>query len=162
ENRHHAEEVGRAAATAVVTTATAATTAAAPGDAGLVVGAAVARSYAGGEDLGLQRLVLHGVQIPGLRIAAGGLPASGHGPGRLVELAGCLDVEAKAGKTALHVTALALVEAELVFGHLRAFLREDRLVDGAGGEVARRVGRAVLQRSDAGQRDRLEGAARIV
>src|SRR5215470_1691385 len=68
ENRHHAEEVGRAAATAVVTTA-----AAAPGDAGFVVGAAVARGNAAGEDFGLQRLVLHGVQIPGPRIAAGGL-----------------------------------------------------------------------------------------
>src|SRR5262249_35637287 len=144
------------------TAATAAAPAAAARGARLVVGSIFAGGDAGGEDLGLQRLVLQGVEITGLRIAAGGLPAGNHGAGFLVELTGRLDVEAEAGEAAVHVAALRLAQAELVFGHLRRVLGEDRLVDGAGGQVAGRVGRAVLQCGDAGQRDRLEGAVRIV
>ena len=97
--------------------------------------------------------MLQRVEVSGLRIAAGGLPTGEHGAGVLVELAGGLDVEAEAGKAAPHVTAVHLVEAELVFGHLRAVFGKGRRIDaGTCGEVARRDRRAVLQRGDAGQR----------
>ena len=95
------------------------------------------------------------VEEAGLRIAARGLPAHDHGAGGFVELAGDLGVEAEAGEPALHVAALALVEADLVFGGLVGFLGEGRGID-AGGQVAGRGRRAVLQRGDAGQRQRLE------
>src|SRR5262245_66634579 len=111
ENRHHAEEVRRtaattAAATAVITT-TATPTAAARGTR-FIFRSFIARDHPGGEDLGQQRLVLHGIEIAGLRIAAGGLPAGNHGAGRLVELSGRLGVEAEAREAALHVAALRL------------------------------------------------------
>ena len=59
--------------------------------------------------------------------------------GRLVELAGDLGVEAEPVEPALHVAALALVEADLVLGGLVGFLLEGRGID-AGGQVAGGVG----------------------
>ena len=98
---------------------------------------------------------------PVFGIAARRLPAHDHVPGGFIELAAGLDVEAEAGEAALHVAALALVEAELVFGDLVGFLGEGGGID-AGGQVAGGGRRAVLQRGDPGQRQRLEGAVRIV
>ena len=72
-----------------------------------------------------------------------------------------LGVEAETGEAALHVAALTPVEADLVFGHLVGFIGEGRRVD-TRGQIAGRVRRTVLQRGDAGQRQRLEGAVRIV
>jgi len=105
--------------------------------------------------------VLQLVEEAGLRITAGSLPAGDHGAGGVVELAGGLDVEADPGQPALHVAALRPVEAELVFGDLIRFLGEGGGID-AGGQVAGGGRGTILQRGDAGQRDRLEGAARIV
>jgi hypothetical protein len=62
--------------------------------------------------------VLQLVEEAGLGIAARGLPARDHGAGGFVELAVDLGVEAETGQPALHVAALALVEADLVFGGL--------------------------------------------
>jgi hypothetical protein len=76
------------------------------------------------DDLRLQRLVLQCVEEPGPGIAPRGLPAHDHGAGGFVELAGDPGVEADAGEAALHVAALGLVEAELVFGDLAGFLGE--------------------------------------
>src|SRR6266850_3738872 len=72
----------------------------------------------GCHDFGQQRLVLQSVEVAALGIAAGGLPARDHGTGPLIELAGDLGVEAEPGQAALHVAALALVEADLVLGGL--------------------------------------------
>ena len=55
----------------------------------------------------------------------------------MVELAGHLGVEAEPGEAALHVAALALVEADLVLGGLVGFVLEGRGID-AGGQVAGR------------------------
>ena len=115
----------------------------------------------GRDDFGQQRLVLQLVEVAALGIAAGGLPARDHGTGHLVELAGHLGVEAEAVEPALHVAALALVEADLVFGGLAGFLVKGGGID-AGGQVAGRGRRAVLQRGDPRQRQRLELAVRIV
>src|SRR5262245_46659401 len=72
EDRHHAEQIGRATAAAAIATAAASATTAAPTrGARLVVGVFIAGSDSGGEDLGLQRLVLHRVEVAGLRVAAG-------------------------------------------------------------------------------------------
>ena len=117
-------------------------------------------SAVGRDDLGQQRLVLQLVEVAGLGIAAGGLPAPDHRAGVLVELAGDLGVEAEPVEPALHVAALALVEADLVFGDLVGFLGEGRGID-AGGQVAGRGRRTVLQRGDPGQRQRLELAVGI-
>ena len=112
------------------------------------------------DDFAQQRLVLQLVEVAALGIAAGGLPARDHRAGRFVELAGHLGVEAEAVEPALHVAALALVEADLVFGGLVGFLVEGRGID-AGGQVAGRGRRPVLQRGDPGQRQRLELAVGI-
>ena len=56
-----------------------------------------------------------------------------------IELAGDLGVEAEPGEAALHVAALALVEADLILGGLVRFLREGRGID-AGGQVAGGIG----------------------
>src|SRR3981081_3083362 len=79
-----------------------------------------------GDDLAQQRLVLQLVEVAALGIAAGGLPARDHAAGGLIELAGGLGVEAEPGEAALHVAALALVEADLIFGGLVRFLLEGR------------------------------------
>ena len=71
--------------------------------------------HAGRQDFGLQCLVLQRVEIAGLRITTGGLPAGDHSAGGFIELAVGLDVEAEAGEAALHVAALAAVEAELIW-----------------------------------------------
>src|SRR4030081_2913275 len=76
------------------------------------------------DDLGQQGLVLQLVEVAALRIAAGGLPARDHGAGLFIELAGDLGVEAEPGQTALHVAALAFVEADLVLGGLVGFVVE--------------------------------------
>src|SRR5262249_57589451 len=65
------------------------------------------------DDLRQQRLMLQLVEVAALRIAAGGLPAGDHVAGVRAEHAGHLGVEAKPGQAALHVAALALVEADL-------------------------------------------------
>ena len=57
---------------------------------------------------------------------------------------------------------LVPVEAELVFRRLPGFLGEDRLVDGARGQIARCIRRTALQCGSADERQRLEGAARTV
>src|SRR5882757_10786007 len=101
----------------MIVTAAASATAlpAAGGTRGFVVGVVAGNGGdAGREDFRLQRLVLQGVEVAALRIAAGSLPAADHGAAGLVELAARLDVEAEAGETALHVAALVLVETELV------------------------------------------------
>src|SRR5689334_12806515 len=119
EHRHHAEEVGRAATAAAATTTAAA---AAARCARLVIRRFTRRGQPGGQDFRLQRLVLQRIEVAGLRITAGSLPAGDHSAGVLVELASGLDVEAEARQAALYVAALALVEAELVFAHLGAFI----------------------------------------
>src|SRR6478609_956620 len=91
----------------------------------------------GCHDFGEQGLVLQPVEIAALRIAARRLPARDHDAGRLVELAGDLGIETKAVQPALHVTALTLVEANLILGDLGGFLGKRRGVD-AGGQIARR------------------------
>src|SRR6266702_3745688 len=158
---HHVAEESTGAAHAAAT-AVSATAATAGGTAmrGLIVGV-VGRGDAGGDDLRLHRLVLELVQIAGGGIAARSLPALDHATGLIVELAGCLDIEAEAGEAALHVAAQVLVEADLVFGDLVGLFGEGRGID-AGGEVARRRRGTVLDRGDAGERQRLEGAVRIV
>ena len=80
----------------------------------------------------------------------------------MVEHAGDLGVEAEAVEAALHVAALALVEADLVLGGLVGFVLEGLGID-AGGEVAGCVGvlRTALQRSDPRQRQRPELTVRI-
>src|SRR5207253_2759313 len=102
---------GAATAATIGAAATTSATAPATGDARFVVRGVVggSRGNTGGEDFGLQRLMLHGVEVAGLRIAAGALPAGDHGAGGFVELASRLDVEAEAGEAALHVAALHLV-----------------------------------------------------
>src|ERR1700761_5787941 len=115
-------------------------TAAARAGAGIVVAARrglVGGGNAGGDDLAEQRLVLQRVEIAGDGIAARGLPALDHRAGVVVELAGRLGVEAESGEAALHVAALAAVEADLVLGGLVGVLGEGIRVD-AGRQVPRR------------------------
>ena len=114
----------------------------------------------GGDDFRQQRLVLQLVEEARRRIAAGGLPARDHGAGLFVELAGHLGVEAEPGQAALHVAALALVEADLVLGGLVGGFVEGGGID-AGGQVAGGGARTVLERGEAGQRQRLELAVGI-
>ena len=83
----------------------------------LVVGI-VGGNDAGRDDLREQRLVLELVQIAGGGIVARGLPALEHATGCFIEPAVDLGVEAEAVEAALHVTALALVETDLVFRDL--------------------------------------------
>src|SRR5882724_9851658 len=137
---HHAAEEGAGAATAaaVIMTAAASATAVTAGLARRLVVGVVAGSggHAGRQDFGLQRFVLQRVEIAALRIAAGGLPAGDHGAGGFIELAAGLDVEAEAGEAALHVAALAAVEAELILGDLGGFVREGLRIEArAGGQV---------------------------
>src|SRR5206468_12589998 len=87
------------------------------------------RCRRGRDNLAQQRLVLQLVEVAALGIAAGGLPARDHGTGPLIELAGDLGVEAESGQAALHVAALALVEADLILGGLVRFLLEGRGID---------------------------------
>src|SRR5437879_603232 len=120
------------------------------------------RGRRGRDDLAQQRLVLQLVEVAALRIAAGGLPARDHAAGGLIELAGGLDVEAEPGEAALHVAALALVEADLILGGLVRFLLEGRGID-ARGQVAGGVGFGTgLKRGDARQGQRTELTVGIV
>src|SRR5882757_8020883 len=140
QSAHHAAEEGAGAATAaaVIMTAAASATAVTAGLARRLVVGVVAGSggHTGRQDFGLQRLVLQRVEVAALRIAAGGLPAGDHGAGVVVELAGNLGVEAEAGQAALHVAALAAIEAELVLGGLIGFVREGGRIDAdARGQV---------------------------
>src|SRR5579864_3936359 len=161
---HHAADEGRAAirAAAMVgaTTATAATAAAGRVARRMIVGLLARRGLVGGDDLGEKRLVLQLVEIARDRIAARGLPALDDRAGVLVELAVDLGVEAEPGEPALHVAALALVETDLVLGDLARLVGEGRRVY-AGGHVAGRGRRAVLQGRDPRQRQRLELAVGI-
>ena len=127
----------------------------------LVVGGVITGSDAGRHDLGLQRLELQRIDKTGLGIAARRLPARDHGAGLLIELARDLGVEAETVEAALHVAALALVEAKLVFRGLVGLLGEGGGID-TGGQVTGCGRGAILQRRDAGQRQRLEGPVRIV
>ena len=125
----------------------------------LLLGARGRRSR---HDLGQQRLVLQRVEIAARGIAAGGLPAGDHGPGRRIELAGDLGVEAEPGKAALHVATLALVEADLVLGGLVGFVLEGRGIDalaqvaGCGGILG-----TALNRGDPRQCQRPELTVRV-
>src|SRR3954453_20876709 len=86
------------------------------------------------------------VEEAGLRIAACRLPARDDGAGRLVEPSVDLGIEAETGQRALHVAALCLVEANLIFG-LLSCLR------GNGGGNGRRIGgfyQVALSRARAG------------
>src|ERR1700753_3191208 len=103
---------------------TTAATAVVPARRMVVIGIVAGTGLRGGDDLGEQGLVLQLVEEAAARIAAGGLPAAEHRTGVLVELAVDLGVEAEAVEPALHVAALALVEADLVFGDLLGFLGE--------------------------------------
>src|SRR5205814_9974272 len=102
----------------------------------LVVGT---RGRRGRDDLAQQRLVLQLVEVAALGIAAGGLPARDHAAGSLIELAIDLGVEAEPGEAALHVAALALVEADLILGGLVRFLLEGRGIN-ARAQVAGGIG----------------------
>src|SRR3954470_12870815 len=102
----------------------------------------------GCDDFGQQRLVLELVEVAGLRIAAGGLPARDHGAGLLIEGAGDLGVKAKPGQPALHVAALALFEPDLVFRNLVGFRGKGRGIN-AGGQVAGLSRGAVPERGNA-------------
>ena len=126
----------------------------------LVVGV-VAGSNTCCNDLGLQRLQLQGVEEAAPGIAARSLPARDHSAGIVVELAADPGVKAEAGQAALHVAALAPVETDLVFAGLVGFLGEGCGID-TGGQVTGRGRGAILQRGDAGERQRLERAVRIV
>src|SRR3954468_6905984 len=97
------------------------------------------RGRRGRDDLAQQRLVLQPVEVAALGIAAGGLPARDHAAGGWIELASGLDVEAEPGEAALHVAALALVEADLILGGLVGFLLEGCGID-ARGQVAGGIG----------------------
>src|SRR5262245_15226191 len=101
--------------------------------------AAGGRCRLGRDDLRQQRLVLRLVEVAALRVAAGGLPAGDDVAGVRGEHAGHLGVEAEAVEAALHVAALALVEADLVLGELGRFFGEDGGID-APRQVARRIG----------------------
>ena len=114
-----------------------------------------------GHNLGQQRLVLKLVEKAALGIAAGGLPARDDGAGLLIELAGDLGVEAEPGEAALHVAALALVEADLILGGLAGLLGEGRRLD-TGRQVAGRGRWTAFNGRDPGQRQRLELAVGIV
>jgi hypothetical protein len=61
----------------------------------------------------------------------------------------------------LHVAALALVEADLVFRGLAGFVGKGRGID-TGGQIAGRGRRSVLQRGDPSQRQRLELTVRVI
>jgi hypothetical protein len=84
----------------------------------LIVGTGVGVNHAGRQNFRLQCLVLQGVEVAALRIAARRLPARNHDAGGASELAGRLDVEAEGSQPALQVAALPAVEAELIFGDL--------------------------------------------
>jgi hypothetical protein len=115
----------------------------------------------GRDDLRLQRLELQRADKAALGIAAGGLPARDYGAGGVVEFPAGLGVETEAGEAALHVAALAAIEAELVFRGLVGLFGERQGID-AGGQVAGCGRRTILQRGNAGQRQRLEGPVRII
>src|SRR5262249_41488460 len=144
---HHAADEAAGAsgiATAMVTLTAATTAASATAAAGaatrLRLFVAGARGRGGRHDLGQQCLVLQLVEIAARGVPARGLPALDHAAGRLIEHAGHLGVEAEPVEAALHVAALALVEADLVLGDLVRIRREGGRID-AGREVA---GLAVL------------------
>ncbi len=91
---HHVPEYRAGSATTAAAAIMPATAAAVMGVMRTLVTGILGRGNAGGDDLRQQRLVLHGVEVAGLRISAGCLPAGDHGPGCVVELAGRLGVEA--------------------------------------------------------------------
>jgi hypothetical protein len=62
--------------------------------------------------------VLEIVEEAAVGIAAGGLPAPDHRAGVVIELARKVGIETKPVQPPLHVLALALVEADLVFRDL--------------------------------------------
>src|SRR3978361_1900664 len=70
------------------------------------------------------------VEEAGLGIAACRLPTRDDGAGRLVEPSVDLGVEAETGQRALHVAALCLVEAYLVFGLLSCLGGNGRRIGG--------------------------------
>src|SRR5215208_2981351 len=110
---------------------------------------------------GQQRFVLQLVEVAALGIAAGGLPARDHAAGGRIELAGGLGVEAEPGKAALHVAALALVEADLVLGGLVGFILECRGID-ARAQVAGGIGLGTrLKRRNPRQCQRSELTVRV-
>lgn len=156
---HVAEQRAGTAHAAASATMRAATTTGGAVPRGVIPG--IVGGDAGGDDLGLHRLVLELVEVAGGGITARGLPAPDHRPGLLVELAGRLDVETETGEAPLHIATLALVQTDLVFGDLVGVVREGRRID-AGRQIARRRGRPLLEGGDAGERQRLEGAVRIV
>src|SRR5947208_6696207 len=110
------------AATASAATTAATSAAAARRTSRLLVGVVAGGGWGGCDDFCQQRLVLQPVEVAGLGVAARRLPARNHRTRRLVELAGNPGIETKAGQPALHVAALAFVEADLVFRGLAGFL----------------------------------------
>jgi hypothetical protein len=80
-------------------------------------------------DLNQQRLMLQLIEKATLGITARRLPPRDHGASFLVELAVHLGFEAKTVQPPLHVAALALIEADLVFGRLVGFFGEGGGVD---------------------------------
>ena len=83
--------------------------------------------------------MLQRVEKASLGIAARRLPARDDSAGRLVEPTADLGIEAETGQPTLHVAALSLVEAYLIFGFLSCLVGNDRRIDGCD-QVA--VGRA--------------------
>src|SRR5947208_1127853 len=146
--------------TAAAATAAATSAAAARRTSRLFVGVVAGGGWGGCDDFCQQRLVLQPVEVTGLGVAARRLPARNHRTRRLVELAGNLGIETKAGQPALHVAALAFVEADLVFRGLAGFLSERQGID-AGRQVAGRGRQTALQSGDPSQRERFELAIGI-
>src|SRR5258705_8942476 len=137
---HPADEggAGTGPTAGTLTAAAAATSAAAARRTSrLFVGLVAGGGWGGCDDFRRQRLVLQPVEVAGLGVAARGLPARNHRTRRFVELACNPGIETKAGQPALHVAALAFVEADLVFRGLAGFLSERQGID-AGRQVAGR------------------------
>ena len=104
--------------------------------------------------------MLQAVQKAAAGIATGGLPTLDHRAGRFIKRSVDLSIEAKSSQPALHVAALTLVEANLVFGDLGCFVGEGRGID-ASGQVSGRRARAILQRGDPRQCKRLKLAVGV-